>query len=68
LSDVKEASRRSATSGKEIEMKKIVTIVMFLLLAVGYAACGGGYSAPTEPQQPGNVTAAPGPMPTPTPY
>ena len=48
-------------------MKKIVTIVMFLLLAVGYVACGGGYSAPTAPQQPGSVTAPPGPMPTPAP-
>ena len=50
-------------------MKKIITVVMFLLLVLGYAACGGGYSAPTAPQQqPGSVTAPPGPMPTPTPY
>lgn len=49
-------------------MKKIVTIVMFLLLAVGYAACSGGSSGPTAPQQPGSVTAPPSPMPTPTPY
>ena len=53
--------------GKELEMKKLVTIVMFLLLVVGYAACGGN-SSPTAPQQPGNVTPSPAPMVTPTPY
>jgi hypothetical protein len=33
-------------------------------------ACGGnGYSSPTAPSQPSNVTPSPGaPMPTPTPY
>jgi hypothetical protein len=48
-------------------MKKLVTIVMFLLLVVGYAACGGN-SSPTAPQEPGNVTPAPVPAATPTPY
>jgi len=56
-----------STLGKELEMKKLVTIVTFLLLAVGYAACGGN-SSPTAPQQPGNVTPSPAPMVTPTPY
>jgi hypothetical protein len=46
-------------------MKKLVTIVMFLLLALGHVACGGGYSSPTAPQQPSNMTPTPGPPPTP---
>jgi ABC-type glycerol-3-phosphate transport system substrate-binding protein len=46
-------------------MKKLITLVMFLLLALGYVACGGGYSSPTAPQQPSNMTPTPGPPPTP---
>ncbi len=50
-------------------MKKLVMLLMFLLIAVGYAACGGS-SAPTAPTQPVVTTPSPGPepMPTPTPY
>jgi hypothetical protein len=52
-------------------MKKLVTIALFLLLALGYVACGGnGYSSPTAPALPSSLTPSPGttPMPTPTPY
>jgi hypothetical protein len=52
-------------------MKKLVTIAFFLLLALGYVACGGGgNSSPTAPTLPSNLTPSPGtsPMPTPTPY
>jgi len=52
-------------------MKKLLAIVFLLLLALGYVACGGnGYSSPTAPTLPSNVTPSPGapPMPTPTPY
>jgi hypothetical protein len=66
LSDVNDvALRRSATFGKESGMKKLITVVMFLLLALGYVACGGGYSSPTAPQQPSSMTPTPGPPPTP---
>jgi hypothetical protein len=51
-------------------MKKLFALVLFLLLALGYVACGGnGYSSPTAPALPSNFTPSPGvPMPTPTPY
>jgi ABC-type glycerol-3-phosphate transport system substrate-binding protein len=63
------ARRPRAASGKELEMKKLVTLAMFLLLALGYVACGGS-SSPTAPTQPVATTPSPGPapMPTPTPY
>jgi hypothetical protein len=53
------------------KMKKLVAIAFLVLLAVGYVACGGnGYSSPTAPTLPSNVTPSPGamPMPSPTPY
>lgn len=43
-------------------MKKLLAFVFLLALAVGYAACGGGYNSPTAPNpQPGTQMT-----PTPT--
>jgi hypothetical protein len=46
---------------QEVFMKKLVAFVFALLLVLGYAACGNGYSSPTAPRQ------APGNEMTPTP-
>ncbi len=50
-------------------MKKLLAILVLLLVAAGYTACGGsGYSS-SGPTAPTYMTPTPGsgPMPTPTP-
>lgn len=42
-------------------MKKLLGILLVLLLAIGYSACGNSYKSPTAPAN------APGNGPTPTP-
>jgi len=47
-------------------MKKLLGIALLLLLAMGYVACGGGYSS-SGPTAPSYQTPSPGMGPTPTP-